>query len=220
MRNLLRGGFLALTFTIVACDGSSPTASVAPIPAARLSGGSGGGGGTGGSGPTTFLTTVSGAPALAQSTLSFYAVQGQDRTAEIFYSSSGNGGAHRFLRFLVRKGTQIVRPDGTLLANGDSIQITITVVDPTHLVAQFEPSGLHFNGGGSAKLTISYVEVDQDLNHDGVINSLDSAIASTFSIFRQEDATAPWIRVASSVSQGLTEVEATIGGFTNYVIAY
>jgi hypothetical protein len=67
---------------------------------------------------------------------------------------------------------------------------------------------------------MSFAEENHDFNGDGVINALDTAIQASLSIFRQESATAPWIRFGSAPTGALDELEAVIGGFTNYVIAY
>ena len=39
-------------------------------------------------------------------------------------------------------------------------------------------------------------------------------------VWRRETASAPWTRVASRVAVGAHEVEADIGGFTGYAIAW
>ena len=218
MRKLLKGSFVLLLLAVAACDGSSPTSSVAANATPRMSGG--GGGSTPGGSSITLLTASSGAPAINSPT-SFYAVQGLDRQGELSYvdSSSGNT-VRKFLRLRIRPRTQIARPDGTLLATGDSILITITLIDRVHLIAQFEPSGLRFSGKDPAELTMFFGETNPDLNHDGVVNAADAAIVQTFSIFRQAFAGAPWTRIPSTVSAGADEVTAAIPGFSNYVIAY
>ena len=225
MRKFLNGSFFAMMIAIAACEGtsSSPTG-LALTP--RASGGSGGGGGGGGGGSgsggsTTlnFLTAANGTS--ITSPVAFYAVQGQDRTVEVSYvSANGGNTSRRFIRLRIRARTQIVRPDGSLLAAGDSILITITTINPSQMVAQFEPSGLLFTGKDPATLTMSYSGADHDFNHDGVIDSLDAAIERSLSLFRQEGSTLPWFRVTGALDLGLDEITASIPGFTNYVIAY
>ncbi len=167
-----------------------------------------------------FLNAAPGAPSV-ESPVSFWAVQGEDRSADVSYVTSNSGNPSRkLLRLRVRQRTQIVRPDGTLLAPGDSILITITVTNLSAGLAQFEPSGLRFTGKDPAVLTMWYTEADHDFNHDGVINTADANIEKQFSIFRQEGAGLPWIKVGSAVSTELDQVQANIPGFTNYVIAY
>jgi hypothetical protein len=223
-----RGMALTLALALLACESTAPTTPESDVspPGDTANGGTGGasnGSGTGGSGSgvsITFLSTGADAPALAQDSVAFYAVQGEDREVEIDYASSGGSSASRFLRFKVRHGTQIVLPNGTELAEGDSVLITITVPNPTTLLTKFEPAGLRFVGGGSARLNLSYIEVDDDLNGDGLVNAADSAIEQALSLFRRESSGAPWIKVSGTLSTSLDEIEAEIGGFTNYVIAY
>ena len=54
------------------------------------------------------------------------------------------------------KDAQIVLPNGTKLAKGDSVLITMHVIDQTTLATDFQPSGLKFNGKQTAILTMYY----------------------------------------------------------------
>ena len=216
MRNLLKGSLVAMLLSVAACDGSSLMSSMdASKP--MLSQGSG----EGSTHALTLLTASPDAPAILTPT-SFYAVQGQDRQGELSYAATptGGGSVRKFLRLRIRPRTQITRPDGTLLAVGDSILVTITLIDPENLVAQFEPSGLRFTGRDPANLTMWFGATIRDLNDDGVVNAADAAIQQTFSIFRQAFAGAPWVRIQSTVNAGADEVTAAIPGFSNYVIAF
>jgi hypothetical protein len=225
-RTLIRSASLVAALALAACDAVAPTR-LDPLDRldARVSK-SGGGDRRGGSSPTTtplptFLAPAAGAPPASTTLVAFWAVQGKDRVGEIWYHAApGDNDSTRMVRLRVRKKAQIVRPDGTLLAPGDSIRITMQVIDPVTLNTQFEPSGLRFVGNEAADLTVWYPHSDLDLTHDGVIDAADRAIELTFSIFRQEGAGAPWLRVTSVVTPSGHEVEAAIGGFTNYVIAY
>ena len=246
MHKLLKGSFIALFVAIAACDGSNPTVPLNTSPALgkgtgggiSTSGGSSASGGTrpGGSTTTSSTSGTSGSGTSGDSSItlltatgtssvnsptSFYAVQGLDRQGELYYvdPSSGNT-ARKLLRLRVRAHTQITRPDGTLLAPGDSILITITLIDRLHLIAQFEPAGLRFSGSDPAVLTMWFGETDHDLNHDGIVNAADATITQTFSIFRQAYTGAPWTRIPSTVTAGVDDVVAAIPGFSNYVIAY
>lgn len=142
----------------------------------------------------------------------FWAKQGEDRTGEIFAvggTSGGNG--DRLVRLRVRKDAQIVLPNGTRLAKGDSVRISMQIIDPVTLTTQFEPSGLVFEGKKVAQLTMWYGRTNA-----GGTTSLEKRL----SIFKQESATDPWNRLSSTVLSETDEVQAYIGGFTNYVIAY
>ncbi len=171
-----------------------------------------------GGGTITFLSRAPGAPPLQGSTVSFHAVQGKDRDAEIWYVTAGD--ADRLLRLRIRKHAQIVAPDGHALADGDSILITIAVSDTSRLIVNFQPAGIRFVGSEAADLTLWYRHTHPDLNRDGVVNALDASLESTLAIFRQESPTALWERLSGVLNTSNDEVEARIGGFTNYVIAY
>ncbi|MEQ1690152.1 MAG: hypothetical protein ABMA00_02615 [Gemmatimonas sp.] len=235
MRNiLLKGSILAIMMmAATACDSAAPTSSVSADPSLRASGGNGGGsrggsgadnrgGGSNSGSALTFLSPAAGAPDVSTGPVSFYAVQGQDRIGEVAYvdPTSGGNGMLKLLRLRIRSRTQIIRPNGAPLAPGDSILITIQVIDPVGLIAQFEPAGLKFAGKDPAVLTMWFGATNDDLNHDGVVSGADSIIQQTFSIFRQASVGAPWTRIQSTLSAEVDEISASIPGFSNYVIAY
>lgn len=158
----------------------------------------------------TFLSAAPGSAPVEP--VSFWAKQGEDRTGEIFAIGGGSGGnGDRLVRLRVRKDAQIVLPNGTRLAAGDSVLITMQVVDPVTLSTHFEPAGLVFSGKKAAQLTMWYGRTNAS-----AVPSLEKRL----SIFRQESPTEPWTKISSTVARELDEVQANIGGFTNYVIAY
>ena len=124
------------------------------------------------------------------------------------------------MRFRVSKDALLTRPDGTPFAAGDSILITITLSDPAHLGVDFQPSGLRFRPSDPAKLKFSFLEADEDYNGDGTVNGGDTAIQARLAVWQRESGSAPWIRLSSVVSVEAHEVEATVSGFTSYVIAW
>lgn len=167
-----------------------------------------------------FLEPAPTAPAVGAQTLTFNAVQGQDNEVFMYYPQQGTSERSKILRLRIRAEAQIVRPNGTNLTTGQSIPITITIVDPVRLIVDFQPSGLRFLGEEAADLTMWYDERDHDFNDDGAINATDSAIEQTLGIFRRETLTAPWVRLSGNIVVETDEIEADISGFTNYVIAY
>jgi hypothetical protein len=169
-----------------------------------------------------FVTAASGAPDIANPVVSFWAKRGEDRTGTIYYHSTTSGRDSTPLFSLrVRAKSLWKRPDGSTIADGDSVLITLTVTDPVNLVVDCQPSGLLFSTGTPARLKMSYALTDDDVNHDGVVDSTDQTLTHALAIWRKETATSPWLRVLSSRnSDGAHEVEADIGGFTGYAIAY
>ncbi len=203
MRKLLIGAFVAASVLVAACDGSNNTLT-APDATLAKSGSSGSG-----SDAPTFLSASS--DATASTTVTFYAKQGEDRMGEIFTDGSSGGNGDRIVRLRVKKDAQIVLPNGTKLEKGDSVLITMHVIDQTTLATDFQPSGLKFNGKQTAILTIYYGHTNA-----ATTPSLESQLA----IWVQEVTGGVWKKLASTVSTTLDEVQAAIPGFSNYVIAY
>ena len=168
-----------------------------------------------------FLTLAPNAPPLATATVSFWAVKGKSRGADIWYRPrAGQRDSTKFLEFRLEDLALGRRPDGTLIATGDSIRITITVSDPTHLIVQFQPSGLTFSPKDPAHLKMFFGEVGDDLDHDGRVDMNDDEVERTLSIWRQEQPGLPWIKMASAVVHDSRRVDADLSGFTGYALAY
>lgn len=168
-----------------------------------------------------FLTLDPNAPPLVSTTVSFYAVKGQDREAWLYYMpAAGETDSSKFLRFRVRKKSLCNYVDGTPIANGDSVLITITVTDQDKQIVNFQPAGLRFCKGRPAKLNLWYLEADHDFDQDGDIDGADAIYETNLRIWRQEGVGQPWIRMTTTLTVSLDETEADIKGFTNYVVAY
>lgn len=166
-----------------------------------------------------FLRPADDAPPLADTVVSFYAVRGQQRVGRIVYRARpGASDSTELVRLTVPANARLRRPDGTLVATGDSVLITMTVVDATRGVVYFAPAGLSFGPTQTAALRFSFAETDDDVNDDGAVDATDAALQATFAVWRQADAASPWTALASTRS-GET-VTAQIPGFTNYALAY
>ncbi len=168
-----------------------------------------------------FLTVLAGAPPLATTVTSFYAVRGRNTGVDIWYRAKpGSRDSSKFLEFRLENTSLDRRPNGTPFADGDSVRITLTVTDASHLVVDFQPSGLRFSAKNPARLKMFFSEVGDDLDGDGKVDGGDDAIEQQLSIWRQETVGAPWFKVSSAVVKSNKEVEANIGGFTGYAAAY
>jgi hypothetical protein len=168
-----------------------------------------------------YLRAASTAPPLANPVDSFWAVKGQDRRIRIYYQPSAPGeDSSQLLELKVPQQSLLRRPDGTLFATGDSILIKVTVIDPVHLVVQFEPSGLTFSASDPAQFKFEFGETDPDINDDGQVNATDDSLKTVLHLWRQETAADPWFQLSTNVDVSAEEVEADILGFTNYALAY
>ena len=162
-----------------------------------------------------FLRLSATAPQLQSTVVSFYAVKGKDSEVRVRFTNGED-----FLRFRVFASSLLRRPDGSTIANGDSVLITITINDPTKLQADFQPAGLQFSSANPARLQFEFGEADKDLNEDGVVNAIDTSLIPQISTWRQESAGAEWFKVGSTVEIEINEVQADILGFTGYALAY
>jgi hypothetical protein len=172
------------------------------------------------SGDLNIVQLDASAPALLNPDTSFYAVQGQDREVRISFQAAGGGEGEEFFRLRVRPGSLQNRPDGTPIAAGDSVLITVHVVDPARILFDLEPSGLTFSSAEPAELKIHYNHADHDFNDDGSVNVFDDQIKSQLAIWRQETLSDPFIKVGSVNVEESEEINADILGFTRYAIAY
>ena len=151
---------------------------------------------------------------------SFFAKKGEDRELRIYFQDLSGGQGEEFLRLRVRDESLLSRPDGTPFAAGDSVLITVRVVDVTRILFEADPSGLTFNPSQPAELKIHYSHADHDFDEDGTIDASDDQIKSQLAIWRQATLTDPFIRLGSVNVEGLEEINADILGVSRYAIAY
>ena len=167
------------------------------------------------------LTVAPDSPPLATLRASFYAVKGRNAGADLWYRARpGRTDSTKFVEFRMGGASLDRRPDGSPVAAGDSVLITLTVVDPLHLVIDFQPSGLVFSAADRPKLKMFFGSVGDDLNRDGVVNTDDDAIRNSLSIWRQEGLSQPWFKLATARISESREVDADLLGFTGYAMAY
>jgi hypothetical protein len=168
-----------------------------------------------------FLRPAAAAPPLATSSVTFTATRGQNSEATIYYAPRpGEAEPEKFLEFKIPNDGLAQRPDGTPITQGQSVQITITVIDPSKLIVEFQPSGLRFTPDKPAELRIHFAETDDDLDDDGDVDLNDAVLEAQLSLWRQEQAGQPWTKLGSLVVHDLEEVRGELSGFTNYVVAY
>ena len=151
---------------------------------------------------------------------SFYARKGEDRELRIYFQDEVGGSGEEFLRLSVSAPSLLSSADGTPFLPGDSVLITVRVVDPTQVMFDMEPSGLSFDPMRPAELKIHYSHADDDFNEDGSIDPADDEVKRTLAIWRQETPVSPFIRLGSVNLESLEEMDADLLGFTRYAIAY
>jgi hypothetical protein len=185
-------------------------------------------GGNGGDGGGTerppeelnILRLAEGAPPLESTVLQFWARRGDSREGKLYFLNDEGERGNEYLSLKIDSNTLLARPDGSPIAVGDSILITVTVVDPSQILFQFAPEGLQFNASQPAELKIKYDEADRDFDDDGDEDAEDDDIERQLSIWRQAAPGQPFVRIGSAVVEDLDEIEADLTGFSRYAIAY
>jgi hypothetical protein len=168
-----------------------------------------------------FLVAATTAPPLADRVVSFWAVKGERRELRLMYRpAAGMVDSVEFARLRVDDRSLVNRPDGTPIATGDSILITLSIVDTLNLIADFQPAGLVFSSRRPARLWLKYGEADPDLDRDGVVTATDSLLIQQLRIWKQEQLGDPWSQLPSTINLVELEVEADIPGFTRYAVSY
>lgn len=200
IRRFLPAAALLLAGVLSACDGGPSGPSEKPA------------------NELVFLRAAGNAPALQTDRIEFWAKAGDGIEREIRYSNTAPGYAgDECLRFKIPGNGLYKKPDGSRFQKGDSVLISVRVVDLQHFNFEFQPSGLQFDPDHPAELRISFRWADPDLNGDGVVDDRDRNFS--FGIWKQEAEGLPWMRITSQRDSDLQEVRADILGFTKYAMA-
>lgn len=166
------------------------------------------------------LTLQPGHPALYSDSTTFVAIKGQGTEQTIFFADEDGHPGEEYLVFELNDQSLLTYPDGTPFNNGDSVRITIHVLNPDSIYFQFDPAGLTFDPGHPAKLTIHYAETGGDFDGDHHVGVRDSLIAPNLSIWRQPEPSDSFTKLQSVRSEEAEEIEAKLLGFSRYAIAY
>lgn len=152
---------------------------------------------------------------------SVYAKVGAAGEVRLVYQGSTpiDSGAE-LLRFEVPSDGLYRKPDGTSFGPGDSVRITITVVDPKKFLFDFQPAGLQFNPNDPARLKIEYRYANHDFNGDGKIDSTDARIATLLNLWRREPPDSLWFTFGAVKFADLQEFDANVFSFSQYAVAW
>jgi hypothetical protein len=195
----------ALAASVLACsDSGAPNDNEPSKPASEL----------------TVLRLSEDGPPLFNPEVTFYAIRGQNSEARIFFDDGQGREGDEYLRLGFDDVSLLAYPDGTQFADGDSVLITIRVVDPARTLFELEPSGLRLSPLNPAELRIRYQRTDRDLNEDGAVDVEDVELERSLAIWRQEKPGDPFVRVSTILEADLDEVRATLQGFSRYALAY
>jgi len=152
---------------------------------------------------------------------SFWAKVEDGREMKLYYQgATPSDSGEEFLRIEVPGDGLYRKPDGTPFQVGDSILITVTVVDPARFLFAFEPSGLQFNPEHPARLRVRYLNSEKDFNEDGVEDSSDVRIEGELDMWHRSSPGALWFRLGSVKFEDLDEIDANIRTFSQFAVAW
>jgi hypothetical protein len=161
------------------------------------------------------------APPLVSDQASVWAKVGDGRELHLNYQGTTPADTgEEFLRFEIPGDALLRKPDGTAFQAGDSILITVTVIDPAEFRFQFEPAGLVFNSEHPARLRIRYFDCDHDFDEDGDTDAADAAIEQALNLWHRSSTSATWLLVGSIKFEELDELDANILSFSEYAVAW
>lgn len=173
-------------------------------------------------GPEVLASPSAGTLPLAAFQVSFWAVKGQQRSAQINYLSSAcaTSSPCPYFRFTVPKQALERRPDGGNIWWGDSVLITASV-DSSLILVRMEPTGLEFDHDSPPLLEIWYTGASDDLNGDGAVDATDTYIkGNLLGLFSQQQLIDPWLILSSSHDVATERFQATLGHFTGFAVSY
>lgn len=207
MRKLADGILVAVAAVSLACSDST----------------SGDGGGTRPPSQLTFLTLAAGAPALCETSISFWAWRGIGVDTALQFPEAGSdcaGSREDFLRLKLDQASLKAYPDGTPFQFGDSVLITMSWIGNDSILFHLEPTGLLFDPAQPADLTIDYGEAGGDFDDDGDVDGDDDSIEMRLDIWRQPTLADDYEKVGVAKFEDQDEIEAELNGFSRYAIAY
>lgn len=151
--------------------------------------------------------------------VSFYAKVGRDAEASIYFLDEQGQRGKRFAQLQIESRSLATKPDGTSFVAGDSVLITMRIIDPVEIQVELLPSGIKFSTSRPAELKLDYKETKGDLNGDGKHDGDDDHIESNLSIWRQEKPGDPFVKIGS-IKSDEGELKADLTGFSRWAIAY
>jgi len=152
---------------------------------------------------------------------SFWAKRGAGRQLVVWYQTVENGAYvyKPYVRFVTYANSLLQRPDGTPVAPGDSVMITMSM-NGMDLAVDMQPSGLQFNENDPPVLQMWYTGTQGDLNGDGMVDATDAQLESSLLLWVQQDPTDPWMSLHTSQDLSQDWVASWLQHFSGYAVAW
>jgi hypothetical protein len=135
---------------------------------------------------------------------SMWAVRGEVRAMAITYPDGT-----RYATFRVGAASLETDASGAPLAPGDSVLITMRMLNPSVFAVDMQPSGLRFAAGAPAELQFNLARAGRAAMRE-----------QKLSLLKQESAASPWEPISATFDYAARTATAEIPGFTIYAIIY
>lgn len=195
--------FLLLAPALAGCDDPSGSKDPERVPEDQL----------------VFARADEDAPPLDALEVSFWAKPGETRSAAIRYVGVKDERYALCMEFKVPAGSLLRHPDGRAVQPGDSVRVTVTVLDPDRFIFHFAPAGLRFDPANPALLRVTTWWADRDFDEDGDHDKEDERLEQRAALWRQERPGEPWTRMPTTRVEDVPEVMTKVSGFTRYAFA-
>lgn len=149
----------------------------------------------------------------------FWAAKGKNYDVILRFRSTSGTPGDKILEFKLANNSLLARPDGSPIANGDSVLIEIRPDTTGKMAFTFYPSGLAFDSTAPAQLTMWCNHAAADLNGDGVVNSVDEQLWYEMAVWKRESPTDPWSKQSTTRSSDGFQLQTPVGGFTGFSVA-
>ena len=148
--------------------------------------------------------------------VSFWAVRGQSRSAQLNYLDGSGSSSQPFLNLTITDPETL--PDGSTLADGDSVLVTVNI-DTTKIGVSLEPTGLQF--GAPAQMQMWYGGAGGDLNGDGVVDASDAYIETQLlGMWYREGDVADWQRIPATQLVDQKSFIVALPHFSQYAVSW
>ncbi len=161
-------------------------------------------------------------PPVEPFTVSAWIVRGERHTMRVRYADiPGNTEGSELVRLDFHDETLLLRPDGSRMADGDSILITLAV-DPAQFAVAFAPTGLVFDPERPARFRFRYHYADLDLDGNGIIDEVDEQIrVSQLGMWLVPEAPyLSWEEITAEHDPESRKFDADLFHFSNYALAW
>jgi hypothetical protein len=144
------------------------------------------------------------------------AANGSDEELALQFPSAGaptdcSGETEDFIRLKLDRQALSKLPNGTPIADGDSVFISIVWAQGDSVLFHLQPTGLVFDPSHQAELKISFGETDQ---------ASDTTIVKQLAVWRQALPTDDFVKLSTTRLDVEQELEVKLNGFSRYAIAY